>query len=75
MGGFDRNNFYQKIEETFDKRFNNSRKLEDTFKYKNAFKKQDITEILKLENQNRLKIKIEKTKKNEITKEMKNKLK
>ena len=37
-GGFDRKNFYEKTEKSFDDKFNYTRKIEDTFTYKNTMK-------------------------------------
>ena len=47
-GGFDRKNFFEKVEKTFDKKFNYNRKIEDTFEYKNILKNGSGEEKIKM---------------------------
>ena len=47
-GGFDRKNFYEKIEQSFDDKFKYNRKIEDTFLYKNTMKNGKAEDKIKM---------------------------
>ena len=47
-GGFDRKNFYEKVEQSFDDKFKYNRKIEDTFLYKNTMKNGKAEDKIKM---------------------------
>ena len=49
--GFDRNEFRNRVEKIFDKRFEHNRKVEETFEYLNAKKHNRIKEMEKIKEE------------------------